>query len=932
MATSDEAPDRLRSIGASPFVGRDENLDQLERVAARVLSGQPWLAVIEGAPGVGKSTFVRRFLDGRQGWCVLRAVGDRSEVDYPYGIVRQLLARVDARVMERFPALPDLLDAGGATFAVGEQLLLLLGALQTAGPVVLVVDDWQWADTRSVQALGMVFRRLLADTVLSVLTVRSGLTALPADHLRSLETLQHRTIVTIPGLSVGEISELAVLLGRTDLSRHDLLAIHESTGGHTLYVQTLLADPGSEKTRSGGLAVPRSLTRQLQELVSALPPQARGLLEALAVLNRPVTAEQLAKFARVDDPAGHLTGPIAAGLIDPIADVPTAAVSFRHGIQREAVYQGIGPHRRRSLHAAAAEFVTGRDTWAHRVAAVDHAADGLAEELEVAAGNEAAEGRSELAATRLLWSGDISSAREDRERRTLLAAASYLLGRVPARAEPLRARIDAYRQTALKSAVLGWFDLSAGRFSSAERHLSEAQSKAATIQVKILAGVGLSTVYALEGQGKAAITAATAVLSLPGLDLQALHVARACLAWGKAFLEGPRAGLAEFAESGWLAEDAPDLAPADAFLLTSRGQFRLYAGSPLAAAEDATAALSLSRAKSIPAENELAYVTLAGAQYLLGRWDEATVSVEYATTIALSDGKTWSYAQCHALTCCLHAVRGEWAIAERALVEVQRCVEETGPPQYAVHVALAAGVLAQARGDQRGMLAACRPLIDSRELHQGWPRVFRSWWLPLYIEGLIGTGRYTAAETALKQLSSQVPGVPHLNLTSIWLEGLLRSQRGDLDGAAAVWQRGLADPKSSEDRPLHRAFVEQAYGASQVRSGRLSRGVPWLRKAHDRYVRLGARPFLQRCEVDLAAAGSPVGANQDEELEHLTARERDVAHRVGLGLTNPEIAADLLVTTKTVEYHLRNIFQRLGVSNRRQLRDRVRAARPEAYG
>jgi DNA-binding CsgD family transcriptional regulator len=170
-----------------------------------------------------------------------------------------------------------------------------------------------------------------------------------------------------------------------------------------------------------------------------------------------------------------------------------------------------------------------------------------------------------------------------------------------------------------------------------------------------------------------------------------------------------------------------------------------------------------------------------------------------------------------------------------------------------------------------------------------------------------------------------------LPVARAWLAGRLAAALGDLPGARRAFEAGLALPADGGEPGWYRTRLRHAYGATLVLAGHRSAGRTALDAAADAFSRLGARPFLERCLADLADAAEPadlaVGAGPagGRWADDLTDREREVTTLVGRGWTNPEIAAELFVSTKTVEYHLRNVYGKLGLRGRRALRDRVQS-------
>src|SRR5262249_1186662 len=223
------------------FVGREAELAGLADVVARVRHGQPWLVTIEGESGVGKTALALRALASLPGLTVLWARADPSEADLEYGIIEQLLRGVDRRVLARYPLLAgDVVRS--SPFAVGAQLLGIVGDQQGAGPVALVIDDVQWADRRSVEALSFTFRRVSVDTVAVILIVRGDRDQLDAPTRRMLLSMAQRRRIFLSGLSVDDVAPLAAALGAGPLGSDAIRRLHNRTGGHTLYLRTGLSD------------------------------------------------------------------------------------------------------------------------------------------------------------------------------------------------------------------------------------------------------------------------------------------------------------------------------------------------------------------------------------------------------------------------------------------------------------------------------------------------------------------------------------------------------------------------------------------------------------------------------------------------------------------------------------------------------------------
>jgi DNA-binding CsgD family transcriptional regulator len=189
------------------------------------------------------------------------------------------------------------------------------------------------------------------------------------------------------------------------------------------------------------------------------------------------------------------------------------------------------------------------------------------------------------------------------------------------------------------------------------------------------------------------------------------------------------------------------------------------------------------------------------------------------------------------------------------------------------------------------------------------------------VEALIAVGRLEEASAALTELGALAEGAEGLQAGYGWLSGWLAYRDGQPRLARARYEEALSRPACADDVPLLRARLEDAYGQLLLAQRNRRPAITWLRRAHGHYAALGASPFQERCAAELAASGlRTVEPGSAAQRAVLSGREHRVAHLVTQGLTNQEVAKELYVTTKTVEYHLSNIFTKLGITSRRQLR------------
>ncbi len=949
------------------FIGREEELHTLARCAAEARQGRPWVVWVQGEPGIGKSALVRHWLDRDDlaGFRVLDASGGASRADVPFGVVRRLVAGTPPRRRAGLDLLDRLPDSA-PPFQVGAELLELLGRYESEGPVAVVVDEAQWADRPSLQALGFVLRRLRADAVLTVLVTRSGVPAGQGDvawqdEVERLAAVAERVCrVVLKGLNTAEVARLALHVAGFSLGTGTADRIRAMTGGNALYLGTLLAELPQDELERGVLRPPPSLAAAVHRRVAGLPESGRALVEAAAVLELPAPLGRVARTAGVADPAAALDAGLAAGLLQWWPAEPYTPVAVRHELQRLAVVAAIPPGRLRALHAAAAPLVDRDRSWHHRVGAAEGADDGLAVALAGEADRLTSVGSTEAAANLLLLASRVAGTRPGRERFLLMAMALLMGADRFTRVQHALPEVRRCAASPMRSLVLGAYATSRGELAEAEQLLTDAMEATEATEategmegtegtdatggtggtggapgdpvVTALAGVWLGRLYTLRADGRALASVSARVLAgepeKAGLTALA-HLARANLATGRAFTDGPAAGLAELAA---LPAVPSQVGPDAAILLTYRGIFHTWSGRLTSAVEDCAAVLDLGRRTGCPVLAEFVYPTLTAAQFWLGSWDDAAISAENGLLVTATEDKPWAYAAGYVMASRVASGRGQWARAEELLEAAGPWAQAVGAEFSLPLVALGRAQLAHAKDDHEGVLAALRPVEESahrrdRAAVNGMVVLTQLWWRPLYAQALIELGRLDAARAAVADLRAFAEGVPCLRPAASWLDGLLQERQGAREAALATYRQGLSLPVTADDIPLHRALLEQALSGALAADPPGSAGrqeaTAWLRQARDRFARLGAQPFLKRCEDALAALQDGTALSGPSLLERLSDRERDVAHLVARGMTNKEIATELFISARTVDYHLGNIYARLGITGRRRLRDLV---------
>jgi DNA-binding CsgD family transcriptional regulator len=244
-----------------------------------------------------------------------------------------------------------------------------------------------------------------------------------------------------------------------------------------------------------------------------------------------------------------------------------------------------------------------------------------------------------------------------------------------------------------------------------------------------------------------------------------------------------------------------------------------------------------------------------------------------------------------------------------------------------VYAAMARALACHASGDYLGMADALGPTQHNSAV-DACSRLETVLWRPLLVEGLVGSGRLALAADALDQLRAQGTQVPFLRPALVWLEGWLAEQRGHPEEALHVYELGEAI--DSAESPVYAARLMLADGRLLRRLGQRRPARERLRQARDLYVGLRAVPFISRTEAELEACGLRRQPGKRRSVLDMTARETEIAHLVEQGLTNAEIGGELFVTPKAVEYHLGNLYAKLGLKGRKELRRFLLVARQPA--
>jgi DNA-binding CsgD family transcriptional regulator len=895
-------------LGKVGFVGRRVELTAISAAARSATDNRPSVVWIEGDAGSGKTSLLRHALrDLPQGFTVVTAEADEFASDISFNLLEQLGVR-----------------QATAVFPAGLELLEYLGRLQSAGPVAVAVEDLHWADPESRAALLVAARRFSQDRVLMVVTSRAQPS--PDDGWERFRCDPSRCLVVpMTPLSLAEVSEMARASG-VSLSPAAAERLYRHTGGHPLYTRTLLSEfsPAQLAGSGGNLPVPRSLASATVARLAELPQSARSLAAALAVLNHGAPLQVVARVGGVNEPSRALDSLVSTGFVTWQASNGQGLLDFTHPIYRAAVYRDLAPSRRQELHRAAADVIGGR-ALAHRVAATDTADDALADEVEAIAADEARGHHFGTAAAHLLSASQLSSAPEQAEARLLRAARLLLAAGQTAQVNALQVQIEECPLGPARSLVLGMVAWDHGEPVLAEKLLTEAAGLgsagqlspgyAAETETAADALAQLSVIYVAQVRAGEAVDAAAAALAYGPVAPSVERTASMSAAFGAAMLRGAPAGLECL--SGRLTADPERAEPADVDLVITRGTLHRYAGHVASGITDLRAAVRLAR-QVATTQLPRAHLHLSQLLFDAGEWDEALVQGRVALSLLSDERRTWVEAQVHATLSRLLASRGQWAEAEAQLAAAQTAARELGTPEALGTAMQAQAALARVRNEPAKVVQALQLQASSEDY--GWSKISSLVWTPPFIAALLDLGEVEAAREQLSRFR-QAAAERDLNLPAriMALQAYLSAAEGRTEQAVAEYRQSIE--LIGPDVPLlDRAFIHHGFGHLLQARGERREAVDQLREAYNLFTSVGAAPYVQRVEEALALTGIGAPAAARRSPLDLTDREGDVVSLVAKGLSNREIAGQLYVSVNTVEYHLRNVFAKLGISSRRELR------------
>jgi DNA-binding CsgD family transcriptional regulator len=903
------------------LVGRQTELASIDRMLRLAVADRGEGLVVRGEAGIGKSALLEHAVARAQDFRVLRAVGVEAESQLAYAALHQLLLPL-LNGADRLPA-PQAdalhaafgLRAGGVSqpFLVSIAALTLMSAAAEDRPVLGVIDDAQWCDGASMDAFAFVARRLEAEPIALLAAVRDG-------EGRNIDA-GGMTELRLTGLDLESAAQL--LAGR--VSPALLGPLVRSTGGNPLALLELShALTGSELAQQLALLEPLPLAGQLEEVFLGQARQLRpsaGRALLIAAAEGAGSRESIRLAARyLDVDSAAIDSAEAAGLLRADGE----KIVFRHPLMRSAVYQGAAPADRRAVHRALARALSGdrsqadRRAW-HLARATSGPDDSVAADLEHSA--EQALNRSGYlaAAAALERAAELSSGPEDQARRLVAAARASWNGGDTEAAVGLLERAERLRPQACRVPLeilhlRGSIDLRAGSPADALTVLVPAAAAAADVDPDLALRLVL---LAREAVYTTADTAALPLLASAVSKLPPFGRPRdQLLARALSSFVGPRIGPQRAGElaaelrrlAGLVQFDDPEL------LLITGGMAWAVGDYPLAARLRRDAA---ARARSMGAAGTLALTLeyLVPEEIAAGHYAAATALAVEGRRLATETGRRNSACLQGAFLSLLAGLRGSEAeareLADQAMAEAvaRRLVKVADVAQRA------RGLLALAsRQPQEALVAFNR--LDGSGPEPGSPVMAVSA-IPDHIEAAIRCGAADQARALLTRYREWADpiGAPLLRALAARCAALL----APTSGLADAEYRTALTLHAAAGYVFDHARTELLYGEFLRRGRQRARAREHLRSAMDAFDRLGTPVWAERARTELRATGETARKRVPAATEQLTPQELQIALITSAGATNHEIAGQLFISPRTVDYHLRKVFQKLGISSRREL-------------
>lgn len=896
---------------------RDRELAAIERLLDSARAGRGSGLLVSGEPGIGKSALLAAARERAGDMRILTATGVEAESALGYAslqlLLRHLLDCVGTLPAPQSRALRVALglEAGDSPdrFLVSLATLTLLSRAAEERPVLCVLDDAHWADAPSLDVVAFVARRIEAERVALLATVRP-------DEGRALEAAG-MTALPVSGLGIDDAAALIYEQCGTAIAPAVRKALVDSAGGNPLALRELPRVLSAEQLAGRApLPEPLPLAGELERLFRGNIKRLDPDLQTYALLCAAHGQGSLAIIGRAAAGLGIHTSPLELPGVDQILEIDGPFVGFRHPLMRSAVYHGASPAERRAAHLALADALATEvnqiERWAwHRAAAALGPDEEIAAELERSAERTLCRSGYAAAVHALERAADLSLTSSDRVRRTVAAADAAFRGGDTPRARGLVQRAEQLGLTdphaRLRTRYLqGAIESRTGAPADGLGILLAAVEEAVAVDPPL-------ALHMLGVAGEAAFQAGdlqaywSKVPLLAGLARDSNPAHRLFASVQLALRPGTRVEMPDFRQDMAAAEQLgdPDMLVRIAGVVFGFGE---YAAARRLWMKAVASARTLGAAGSLAgALRGLALDELSRSRYA---WAEACAAE--GRTLALETGQPNLALQHAAILAEVAGLRGREQEARQLAAEVLSEAAARGSHGTAALLRWALGKLSLAWGHPGEAVTHLEALWTlNASPHQATALAV----IPDLVEAAVHTGRPELAREWFARLPSG-PGSDFPEARSLALRA--RALLADGENADAYFREALRIHATTE-RPLDRARTALLYGEYLRRARRRVDAREPLRTALETFERLGAVPWAERARRELRATGETARKREPSTFDRLTRQELQVVQVVSRGVTNREAAAQLIVSPRTVDHHLRSIFAKLGISSRAEL-------------
>ena len=885
--------------------GRSEQLAAIGRLLGGMRSGRAGALVLRGEAGIGKTALLEAAADKAAGARVLRVAGVESEAELPFAalhaLLRPALDQIGALPGRQAAALRGAFGLAEETvtdrFLVGLGVLSLVAELAEDRPVLVLVDDAQWVDRASADALVFAARRLQAERAAVLVAARDeppglSLPGLPELRVGGLDQTAAEQLLAGAGLVRAVRDQLIAEAGGNPLALIELsrgLSAAERAGSVTPLISPA-ASPVSRVQQAFGARIgglPEACRRAV--LVAAL-----GGLADLAEVSRAIAAS-----------GGSLTD-LAAAERAGLVRVTAAGVIFSHPLARAAVLAGSDVAERAAAHRALAGVLDGdRRPW-HLAALADGPDEQVAAELDAAAQRADRRGSRAAASAAYERAAALSAGPAAKGRRLALAAeAATDAGQLPRAADLARQAGQLVTDPAAAAAL------------ARVRAQLEFEAGLPTDSVGILLEWAALLGPADPGAAEVVLAEAVHILWL------AAGPAHPELERRAAAMTPVGARLVEFLQAVRRLQDGDTDVPVTVPATPDPGSLPLLArfsqlffdfvrGDVPAVGRRAADMAAECRDAGIAGLLAYALVYLATAQLLHGEFLDATATAEEGLRIAADTGQTHVTRELASTAAGLAAITGDEEACRARASQVRKLsagVQTLAPAGADCALAM----LDLGCGRYQSALDWMRAATSGPARRN--PEVLYAY--PVHVEAAVRAGRTDLAARPLAQFTAWAGAIGQRWATAV--AARCAALTADDADAEPLWREAIA-AHEGDGRPFEQAHTRLLYGEWLRRNRRRADAREHLLAAAAAFARMGARPWQERAEAELRAAGAGAPTvTADDPLARLTPQELQVVRLAAAGASNKQIGGQLFLSPRTVGFHLYRAFPKLGVTNREEL-------------